>query len=75
MFYTNGRPRISSDFFPVVLTFLRQLPIIGNILNMPYIRTVSTVIPPDVESPIADSFRRALQALDKLVGARQQSIV
>lgn len=30
-----------SDFFPVILTFLRQLPFIGQVLNMPYIRNVS----------------------------------
>lgn len=34
----------SSDFFPVILTFLRQLPFVGNLLTMPYIRDVSTII-------------------------------
>ena len=29
-----------SDFFPVVVTFLRQLPFIGNILSLPYIGPV-----------------------------------
>ena len=29
------------DFFPVILTFLRQLPFIGNLLSLPYIRDVS----------------------------------
>jgi hypothetical protein len=29
-----------SDFFPVVVTFLRQLPFIGNLLSLPYIRPV-----------------------------------
>lgn len=33
----------TSDFFPVILTFLRQLPIIGNVLSMPYIREVITL--------------------------------
>lgn len=33
----------ASDFFPVILTFLRQLPIIGNVLSMPYIREVMTL--------------------------------
>jgi Got1/Sft2-like family len=28
------------DFFPVILTFLRQLPFIGQFLNLPYIRPV-----------------------------------
>ena len=31
----------SSDFFPVILTFLRQLPGVGHILTLPYIRDVS----------------------------------
>jgi hypothetical protein len=30
-----------SDFFPVILTFLRQLPFIGSLLSLPYIRDVS----------------------------------
>ncbi|KAF8335884.1 Got1-domain-containing protein [Cantharellus anzutake] len=33
-----GFLNLFGDFFPVVLTFLRQLPIIGTILNLPYIR-------------------------------------
>jgi len=28
------------DFFPVILTFLRQLPVIGNFLSLPYIGPV-----------------------------------
>ena len=32
---------LSSDFFPVILTFLRQLPFVGQLLNLPYIRDVS----------------------------------
>lgn len=31
-----------SDFFPVILNFLRQLPFIGNFLNLPVVRDVST---------------------------------
>lgn len=30
-----------SDFFPVILTFLRQLPVIGHFLTLPYVRNVS----------------------------------
>lgn len=30
-----------SDFFPVIVTFLRQLPFIGTLLSLPYIRNVS----------------------------------
>lgn len=30
-----------SGFFPVVVNFLRRVPIIGNILNLPVISTVS----------------------------------
>ena len=32
---------VLSDFFPVILTFLRQLPGIGHVLTLPYIRDVS----------------------------------
>jgi hypothetical protein len=31
------------DFFPVIVTFLRQLPFIGNVLTMPYIRDVCSL--------------------------------
>ncbi|XP_048728808.1 vesicle transport protein GOT1B-like [Ostrea edulis] len=30
-----------SGFFPVAVNFLRRVPIIGNILNLPYIRTAA----------------------------------
>ena len=32
---------VPRDFFPVILTFLRQLPFVGQLLNLPYIRDVS----------------------------------
>jgi hypothetical protein len=35
----------SRDFFPVILTFLRQLPFIGQFLNLPYIRPVRPSTP------------------------------
>ncbi|KAF9506204.1 hypothetical protein BS47DRAFT_1429769 [Hydnum rufescens UP504] len=35
---TFGFLNLFGDFFPVVLTFLRQLPILGTLLNLPYIR-------------------------------------
>lgn len=31
-----------SDFFPVILSFLRQLPVIGNILSLPGVANVSS---------------------------------
>jgi len=34
----------SSDFFPVVITFLRQIPFIGTFLSLPYIRGVRCLI-------------------------------
>ena len=34
-----------SDFFPVVLTFLRQLPFVGTLLSLPYIRPVRNKMP------------------------------
>jgi hypothetical protein len=33
------------DFFPVIITFLRQLPFIGHFLTLPYISTVINDIP------------------------------
>jgi len=38
---TFGFLNLFGDFFPVVLTFLRQLPVIGTLLNLPYIRMVA----------------------------------
>ncbi|PVF95431.1 putative GOT1-membrane protein required for ER to Golgi transport, partial [Serendipita vermifera] len=38
---TFGFLNLFGDFFPVILSFLRQLPVIGNILNLPYIRPVA----------------------------------
>ncbi|KZS98364.1 Got1-domain-containing protein [Sistotremastrum niveocremeum HHB9708] len=38
---TFGFLNLFGDFFPVILTFMRQLPVIGNFLNLPYIRTIS----------------------------------
>ncbi|KIM91934.1 hypothetical protein PILCRDRAFT_761379 [Piloderma croceum F 1598] len=38
---TFGFLNLFGDFFPVILTFLRQLPFIGNLLSLPYIREVS----------------------------------
>lgn len=32
------------DFFPVILTFLRQLPFVGSLLQLPYIRDVSVLL-------------------------------
>jgi len=37
---TFGFLNLFGDFFPVVLTFLRQLPVIGTFLSLPYIRSV-----------------------------------
>ncbi|KAH9961485.1 vesicle transport protein [Russula dissimulans] len=34
-----GFLNLFGDFFPVILTFLRQLPFIGQLLNFPYIRS------------------------------------
>ncbi|KIM50156.1 hypothetical protein SCLCIDRAFT_146208, partial [Scleroderma citrinum Foug A] len=37
---TFGFLNLFGDFFPVVLTFLRQLPFVGTLLSLPYIRPV-----------------------------------
>ncbi|PAV18557.1 Got1-domain-containing [Pyrrhoderma noxium] len=38
---TIGFLNLFGDFFPVILTFLRQLPFIGTLLSLPYIRDVA----------------------------------
>ncbi|CCA72439.1 probable GOT1-Membrane protein required for ER to Golgi transport [Serendipita indica DSM 11827] len=38
---TFGFLNLFGDFFPVILSFLRQLPVIGNFLNMPYIKAAA----------------------------------
>ena len=35
---------VHSDFFPVILTFLRQLPFIGTFLTLPYVRDVRATV-------------------------------
>ncbi|CAD6884739.1 unnamed protein product [Tilletia controversa] len=35
-----GFLNLFGDFFPVILTFLRQLPIVGNFLSLPVVRDV-----------------------------------
>jgi len=36
-----GFLNLFGDFFPVILTFLRQLPFIGNLLTLPYVRDLA----------------------------------
>ncbi|KAI0344753.1 Got1-domain-containing protein [Trametopsis cervina] len=38
---TFGFLNLFGDFFPVILTFLRQLPFVGSLLQLPYIRDVA----------------------------------
>ncbi|KAI0718963.1 Got1-domain-containing protein [Cerioporus squamosus] len=38
---TFGFLNLFGDFFPVILTFLRQLPVVGQVLSLPYIRDVA----------------------------------
>ncbi|EIN11721.1 Got1-domain-containing protein [Punctularia strigosozonata HHB-11173 SS5] len=38
---TFGFLNLFGDFFPVILTFLRQLPFIGHFLTLPYVRDVA----------------------------------
>ena len=41
--FLNKYTEFISDFFPVVVTFLRQLPFIGTALSLPYVRDVSLI--------------------------------
>lgn len=36
-----GFLNLFGDFFPVVLAFLRNMPVIGNLLQMPFVRSVT----------------------------------
>jgi hypothetical protein len=59
------------DFFPVILTFLRQLPFIGTFLNLPYIRPVRH--PPSFFSPGPVALTHhplVFQLMDRLAGSR-----
>lgn len=38
-----GFINLFGDFFPVVLGFLRQLPVVGSVLRGPYIGPVSSI--------------------------------
>jgi len=38
---TFGFLNLFGDFFPVILTFLRQLPLVGTFLSLPYVRDVA----------------------------------
>jgi len=38
---TFGLLNLFGDFFPTILMFLRQLPVIGRVLSLPYIRSVA----------------------------------
>jgi len=38
---TFGFLNLFGDFFPVILTFLRQVPFVGQLLSLPYIREVA----------------------------------
>lgn len=80
----NRGPR--SDFFPVVLSFMRQLPVIGHFLSAPGVRQVrvgsrglvasKTTLPADEKlSPFANLLRPLSQMTDRLCGVRKQSPV
>lgn len=43
-FALDTNSRSSRDFFPVIITFLRQLPFVGHFLTLPYISTVRYVL-------------------------------
>merc|ERR1711939_517404 len=47
-----GFLNLFGDFFPVVLTFLRQLPVIGHFLSMPGVRQVTDRIAGVRQSPV-----------------------
>ena len=69
VFFTSLPPltllRLCRDFFPVILTFLRQLPFVGSLLQLPYIRDVCS--PPHV---YAERVLNVRQVADRIAGSR-----
>lgn len=63
--------RLTSDFFPVILTFLRQLPFIGNALTLPYIRDVGSQ---SSISTILANLVCVTQVADRLAGSRTSAV-
>ena len=64
-----------SDFFPVILTFLRQLPFVGTILTLPYIRDVRGVFPSlSLTVQPADIPLFVNKVADRLAGSRQSVV-
>lgn len=65
---------INSSFFPVILQALRQTPIIGTFLCLPYVRQVSPVI--RGLAAIRRTWTKAdeAQIADKLAGVRQSAV-
>ena len=63
------------DFFPVVLSFMRQLPVIGSFLSMPGVRQVSLSI---ALHHLLSLMRRAdcigSQVTDRICGVRQSPV-
>jgi len=48
-----GFLNLFGDFFPVILTFLRQMPIIGTFLSLPYVRGITDrIVGSRRESPV-----------------------
>jgi len=43
---TPPAPPARSDFFPIALGFLRNMPVVGSLLNLPIIRSVRARPPP-----------------------------
>ncbi len=62
---------VPSDFFPVVVTFLRQLPFIGTALSLPYVREVSSQV---YYCPKAKLTPLVLQVVDRIAGSRTSAV-
>ncbi|TIA70719.1 hypothetical protein E3P92_02684 [Wallemia ichthyophaga] len=47
-----GFLNLFGSFFPVILNFLRQLPVIGSLLNLPVISTIANKVAGSRQSPV-----------------------
>ncbi|KNZ61257.1 hypothetical protein VP01_142g17 [Puccinia sorghi] len=62
-----GFLNLFGDFFPVILSFLRQMPVIGQFLSLPYIRGVSELFHHHRPSSLS-------LLTDRIAGVRQSPV-
>lgn len=59
-----GFLNLFGDFFPVILSFLRQMPVIGSFLSLPYVRGLTDRLAGVRQSPVWSSWNVLIGTLD-----------